>query len=281
MAGRLPDLTSSCSSFSILTSLISSSITPTGNSSQTVLSNLSTSMGMSSAIGLSFASDLASDSTAILSLSDRSLEEFNASDVTTWLVSSLSEPFGSATDSAPSFDGGSTVREISQKLEHGLGRYKLCGCNKWSDFQQSGALVAAIFIDDGCQLLQTKLQKYGFITLADCRFNLELNHLSLTILMHARVELMQDVSDASASPSTLKWTRKATRLRSLATRPPGVERPVVNIDPATGKADSPHKKKLRTYLGIVTRDKVDAEFEIPETSNSRTKKKILQTVDER
>ncbi|KAH1256692.1 hypothetical protein GmHk_03G006795 [Glycine max] len=253
MAGRLPDLTSSCSSFSILTSLISSSITPTGNSSQTVLSNLSTSMGMSSAIGLSFASDLASDSTAILSLSDRSLEEFNASDVTTWLVSSLSEPFGSATDSAPSFDGGSTVREISQKLEHGLGRYKLCGCNKWSDFQQSGALVAAIFIDDGCQLLQTKLQKYGFITLADCRFNLELNHLSLTILMHARVELMQDVS----------------------------ERPVVNIDPATGKADSPHKKKLRTYLGIVTRDKVDAEFEIPETSNSRTKKKILQTVDER
>ena len=68
-------------------------------------------------------------------------------------------------------------------------------------------------------------------------------------------------ADASASPSTLKWTRKATRLRSLATRPPGVERPVVNIDPATGKADSPHKKKLRTYLGIVTRDKVDDTYE--------------------
>ncbi|KAL5194113.1 hypothetical protein HKD37_20G056241 [Glycine soja] len=109
--------------------------------------------------------------------------------------------------------------------------------------------------------------------------------------------------DASASPSTLKRTRKATRLRSLATRPPGAERPVVNVDPAIGKADGPHKKKLRTYLGIVARDKVDvtydtwkevptaqkdliwediqAEFEIPEASDSRTKKKILQIVGER
>ena len=68
-------------------------------------------------------------------------------------------------------------------------------------------------------------------------------------------------ADASASPSTLKWTRKATRLRSLATRPPGVERVVVNIDPATGKAEGPHKKKLRTYLGIVACDKVDVTYE--------------------
>ncbi|KAL5141704.1 hypothetical protein HKD37_09G025000 [Glycine soja] len=96
-------------------------------------------------------------------------------------------------------------------------------------------------------------------------------------------------ADADASPSTLKRTRKATRLRSLATRPPGAERPVVNVDPATGKADGPHKKKLRTYLGIVARDKVDvtydtwkeAEFQIPEASHSRTKKKILQIVGER
>ncbi|KAL5130729.1 hypothetical protein HKD37_12G033742 [Glycine soja] len=95
--------------------------------------------------------------------------------------------------------------------------------------------------------------------------------------------------DASASPSTLKRTRKATRLRSLATRPPGAERPVVNVDPTTGKVDGPHKKKLRTYLGIVARDKVDVtyntwkevEFEIPEASDSRTKKKILQIVGER
>ncbi|KAH1197269.1 hypothetical protein GmHk_18G051091 [Glycine max] len=110
-------------------------------------------------------------------------------------------------------------------------------------------------------------------------------------------------ADASVSPSTLKRTRKATRLRSLATRLPGAERPVVNVDLATGKADDTQKKKLRTYLGIVARDKVDvtydtwkevptaqkdliwediqAEFEIPEASDSRTKKKILQIVDER
>ncbi|KAL5180538.1 hypothetical protein HKD37_01G001649 [Glycine soja] len=68
-------------------------------------------------------------------------------------------------------------------------------------------------------------------------------------------------TDASASPSTLKRTRKATRLRSLATRPPGAERPLVNVDPTTGKADGPHKKKLRTYLEIVTRDKVDVTYD--------------------
>ncbi|KAH1264819.1 hypothetical protein GmHk_01G000655 [Glycine max] len=68
-------------------------------------------------------------------------------------------------------------------------------------------------------------------------------------------------SNASASPSAMKRTRKASRLRSLSTRPPGAERPVVHVDPATGKADSPHRKKLRTYLGIVARDKVDVTYE--------------------
>ncbi|KAH1264982.1 hypothetical protein GmHk_01G000771 [Glycine max] len=100
-------------------------------------------------------------------------------------------------------------------------------------------------------------------------------------------------SDASASPSAMKPTRKASHLRSL----------VVHVDPATGKADGPHRKKLRTYLGIVARDKVDvtyenwkevptaqkdmiwedirAEFDIPEASDNRTKRKLLQTVGER
>ncbi|KAH1265768.1 hypothetical protein GmHk_01G001412 [Glycine max] len=104
-------------------------------------------------------------------------------------------------------------------------------------------------------------------------------------------------SSPSPSLSTLKQTRKATRLRSLATRSLGAERPVVHVDSATGKADDPHKKKLRTYLGIVAHDKVNvtyetwkevpvaqkdliwediqAEFEIPEVSDSRTKKKVL------
>ncbi|KAH1213599.1 hypothetical protein GmHk_14G041525 [Glycine max] len=85
--------------------------------------------------------------------------------------------------------------------------------------------------------------------------------------------------------------------------PPGAERPVVHVDPATGKADDPHKKKLRTYLEIVAHDKVDvtyenwnevttaqkdliwediqAEFEILESSDSRMKRKLLQTVGER
>ncbi|KAL5180939.1 hypothetical protein HKD37_01G001973 [Glycine soja] len=109
-------------------------------------------------------------------------------------------------------------------------------------------------------------------------------------------------SDASASPSAVKRTRKASRLRSLSTRPPGAERPVVHVDPATRKTDGPHKKKLRTYLGIVARYKVgvtyenwkevptaqkdliwediQAEFDIPEASDSRTKRKLLQTVGE-
>ncbi|KAH1254372.1 hypothetical protein GmHk_04G010827 [Glycine max] len=110
-------------------------------------------------------------------------------------------------------------------------------------------------------------------------------------------------SDASASPSAVKWTRKASCLRSLSTRPPSAERPVVHVDLAICKADDPHRKKLRTYLRILERDKVDvtyenwkevptahkdfiwediqAEFEILEASDSRTKKKLLQTVNER
>ncbi|KAL5141965.1 hypothetical protein HKD37_09G025223 [Glycine soja] len=112
-----------------------------------------------------------------------------------------------------------------------------------------------------------------------------------------------DPSDTSASPSAMKRTHKASRLRSLSTRPPGAERPVVHVDPATGKTDGPHKKKLRTYLGIVARDKMDVtyenwkevptaqkhliwediqvEFEIPEASDSRMKRKLFQTVGER
>ena len=67
--------------------------------------------------------------------------------------------------------------------------------------------------------------------------------------------------DASASLSAVKRTRKASRLQSLSTRPPSVERPMVHVDPATGKANSPHRKKLRTYLGFVARDKVDVTYE--------------------
>jgi len=68
-------------------------------------------------------------------------------------------------------------------------------------------------------------------------------------------------ADTTASLSTLERIHKVTQLRSLATRPPGAERLVININPAIGKADGPHKKKLRTYLGIVARDKVDITYE--------------------
>ena len=68
-------------------------------------------------------------------------------------------------------------------------------------------------------------------------------------------------SDASASTSSVKRTHKASCLGSLSTGPPGVERPVVHVDPATGKANSPHRKKLRTYLGIMARDTVDITYE--------------------
>ena len=68
-------------------------------------------------------------------------------------------------------------------------------------------------------------------------------------------------TDPSASLSIVKRTRNTTRLRSLATRPPGAKRPVVHVDLVTGKADGPQKKKLRTYLGIVARDKVDVTYE--------------------
>ncbi|KAH1262013.1 hypothetical protein GmHk_02G004732 [Glycine max] len=91
-------------------------------------------------------------------------------------------------------------------------------------------------------------------------------------------------SDASASPSAVKRTRKALRLRSLSTRPPGAERPVVHVDPATGKADGPHKKKLRTYLGIVACDKVDVTYENWKEVPTAQKDLIwvdIQTVGER
>ena len=36
---------------------------------------------------------------------------------------------------------------------------------------------------------------------------------------------------------------------------------MVHVDPGTGKADGPNRKKLRTYLAIVASDKVDVTYE--------------------
>ncbi|KAH1213900.1 hypothetical protein GmHk_14G041762 [Glycine max] len=72
-------------------------------------------------------------------------------------------------------------------------------------------------------------------------------------------------------------TRKASHLRSLSTRPDGAERPVVHVDPATGKADDPHRNKLRTYFGIVAHDKVDMTYKNwKEFKSDLTKKWALE-----
>ncbi|KAL5141363.1 hypothetical protein HKD37_09G024725 [Glycine soja] len=111
------------------------------------------------------------------------------------------------------------------------------------------------------------------------------------------------ISMATPPSSPPPPTEAASQSSSLVTRPAGADRLVVHVDPATGKADGPHKKKLRTYLGIFARDKVNVtyenwkqvptaqkdliwediqdKFDIPEASDVRTKKKVLQTVGER
>ncbi|KAH1246805.1 hypothetical protein GmHk_06G016820 [Glycine max] len=82
----------------------------------------------------------------------------------------------------------------------------------------------------------------------------------------------------SHSPSTMKRTRKVTQLRSLVTRLVGAERPLVHVDPTIGKVDGPHRKKLRTYLGIIARDKVDVTYEnwkqVPAAQNDLIREEI-------
>jgi len=52
---------------------------------------------------------------------------------------------------------------------------------------------------------------------------------------------------ATPSQSTSKKTRKETRLRSLATRPVGAERPVVHVDPWKSRWSS--KKDFKNIFG--------------------------------
>ncbi|KAH1213500.1 Serine carboxypeptidase-like 31 [Glycine max] len=55
---------------------------------------------------------------------------------------------------------------------------------------------------------------------------------------------------------TLKRTRQSMRFRSLMTRFLDGPRPIVNVNPATGKGSGPHKEKFHSYLGVVAREKV-------------------------
>ncbi|KAL5184965.1 hypothetical protein HKD37_17G048565 [Glycine soja] len=85
---------------------------------------------------------------------------------------------------------------------------------------------------------------------------------------------------ASRLPSTLKRTRKSHTTKIIA----GADRSVVHVDPSIGKADGPHKKKLRTYLGIVAPDKVNVMNENWKQATTAQKDLIwkdIQTVGER
>ncbi|KAL5158700.1 putative 3,4-dihydroxy-2-butanone kinase [Glycine soja] len=97
---------------------------------------------------------------------------------------------------------------------------------------------------------------------------------------------------------TSKRTRQSTRLRSLTTRSLDNPRPVVNVNPATGRGSGPHKEKFHSYLGVVTREKIPivhanwnvvpddlknliwedilCKFDIPEREDA--KKKVMSTV---
>ncbi|KAH1228856.1 hypothetical protein GmHk_10G028764 [Glycine max] len=81
-------------------------------------------------------------------------------------------------------------------------------------------------------------------------------------------------SDASALPSAVKRTRKASRLRSLSTRPPGAKRPAVDIT-------YENWKEVPTAQKDLIWEDIQAEFDIPEAFDSRMKRKLLQTVGER
>ena len=66
---------------------------------------------------------------------------------------------------------------------------------------------------------------------------------------------------ATPTLSTLKKTGKATWLKSFATKLVGMERLLVHVDPATRKVDGPYRKKSKTYLGIIARDKIDVTID--------------------
>ncbi|KAL5133877.1 hypothetical protein HKD37_03G007137 [Glycine soja] len=99
-----------------------------------------------------------------------------------------------------------------------------------------------------------------------------------TIQRHMTKPPNSPPSESAPSSSSPKKTRKATQIRSLATRPIRMERSVVYMDPNTGKVDGPYRKKLRiSSRGL---DGFDLEGH-SKASNQRTKKKILKTIGER
>jgi len=58
----------------------------------------------------------------------------------------------------------------------------------------------------------------------------------------------------SPSAITKPKTRQATRLRKLTARTLDQPRPIVNVNPNTGRGSGPEKEKFHSYLGVVARD---------------------------
>ncbi|KAL5169632.1 hypothetical protein HKD37_11G031494 [Glycine soja] len=82
---------------------------------------------------------------------------------------------------------------------------------------------------------------------------------------------------------TSKRTRQSTRLRSLMSRCLDGPRPVVNVNPATGRGSGPHKEKFYSYLGVVAREKVPIVHAnwnvVPDDLKSLIWKDILRKFD--
>ena len=53
-----------------------------------------------------------------------------------------------------------------------------------------------------------------------------------------------------------KRSRQLTRLRSLTLRTLDQPRPMVNVDPGTGRGSGPHKENVHSYLGVVAHEKI-------------------------
>ena len=66
------------------------------------------------------------------------------------------------------------------------------------------------------------------------------------------------------SPSTISKpkTRQATRLRKLTARTLDQPRPIVNVNPNTGRGSGPEKEKFHSYLGVVAREKIPIDKDI-------------------
>ncbi|KAL5184489.1 putative leucine-rich repeat receptor-like serine/threonine-protein kinase [Glycine soja] len=99
-------------------------------------------------------------------------------------------------------------------------------------------------------------------------------------------------SDGNSEPQPKK-TRQSTRLRRLTLRSLDHPRPIVNVDPATGRASGPEKQKFHSFLGVVAQENIPivysnwknvpetlkdmvwgdilAKFDIPEAENAKKK----------